>query len=242
MRPVSQRITLEAVKIACRWFDIDASADQGDYKHASQFGWNEINRASEDDLMLEGGPIWFLDRWHAFSSYYLWPNKIDPNMPRMLKYAQSNAKEELEGLQGLSILNVDLSNREVTKRIWNRFYALASIGFRFRHVAASKCLHMQNPELFVMWDNKIATLGYGIGGFSDLIEDQNRAANEYVDHFLPAVQQKLTALLADVVAETRCEPKEAPQRLRGMVSDSHEVRKTCAKIIDEYNYYTYTRS
>jgi hypothetical protein len=234
-------ITLQGVKDACRWFDGDAWADQSAYKRASQFDWKRIDEADESDLMREGGPIWFLDRWRAFNIRSMWPNQLDPNLSRYLKFAHRNAREAIDGLDDVSIVDVDLSNEEISGKISKSFYSLSTVGTRFKHVAASKYLHMRNPKLFVMWDTSIATYGYGIGGFSDLANHQATAASEYVGTFLPAVQERLRTLLTEVVSDCGCEPSDAPQRLKAMVSDSHSVGKTCAKVIDEFNYRTYTR-
>ena len=233
--------SLQSVKNACAWFDGDPRADQGDYLRASRFDWNSIGEADEASVFEEGGPIWFLDRWRAFNIRSMWPDQLDPNLPRMVILAHRNARPALDGLRELSVVDVDLSDRDVAQRIRSAFYSLASVGMRFKHVAASKYLHMCNPRLFVMWDTSIATRGYGISRFSAFADSQMEAASEYVGSFLPEVQRRLKALLEGVTAETGCTSSEAPNRLRSMVSDSFKVGKTCAKIIDEFHYCTYSR-
>jgi hypothetical protein len=231
---------LEVVE-ACRWFDGDARADQEDYKRASAFDWVRIDEADEGAIFGEGGPIWFLDRWRAFNIRSMWPDQLDPSLPRTVRFAHKNARPSLEALMGLDIVDVDLNDKEVAQRVRTCLYSMASVGMRFKHVAAAKYLHMCNPSLFVMWDTSIATNGYGIPGFSALADSQMEAANEYVGRFLPEAQRRIRVLLDEVVAATGCTPAEAPGRLRSTVPDTYGIKKTCAKIIDEYNYFTYTR-
>lgn len=239
---MTPEISIADVREACKWFDEDARADQLDYKRASAFDWGRIDEADEDDIFREGGPIWFLDRWRAFNILPMWPAQLDQSLPRMVKFAHKNARQSLEALQGLSIVRADLKDKGVAQSIRSCFYSMASVAMRFKHVAASKYLHMCIPELFVMWDTSIAMNGYGIARFPDLADAQLMAADDYVGVFLPGVQRRLRALLDEVASSTGCSSSEAADRLRSTVSDSYGIGKTCAKIIDEYNYCKYTRT
>ncbi|MEM2872973.1 MAG: hypothetical protein QXD82_02255 [Nitrososphaerales archaeon] len=233
-------LSLKDVKRACDWFDRDSRADQVAYKRAMRVDWRNIHTLNQEELMEEGGVLWFLDRWRAFSHYSLWPDRLDPNLPKAIQVAHRESHVSLRALEGQTIANVDLKDHAILNQIQTIFARFSSIGMRFRHVATSKYLHMVNRELFVMWDGPIGSRYY-ISNFSALADNPSRAAYEYVNVFLPSTQTRLKMLLDRIASEVSCGIEEAQNILKSSVSDLHKVGKTCAKIIDEFNYARYSR-
>ena len=95
----------------------------------------------------------FLNRWGCRLRNY--DNNTASNLKKCLERVHSDFRE----IQNYSILDFDLEsaeNKERIKRIYNSFWNYGSpIARNFGPTATSKAIHIVNPGLFVIWDNKI---------------------------------------------------------------------------------------
>ncbi len=95
---------------------------------------------------------------------------------------------------------------------------------RNQSTAASKVLHMINPQIFVMWDAAICK-GHGV---------HHREGRQYAYEFLPKMQRFAREAIRQCVLVERCPHEEAIARI---CTCGH----TMAKVLDEYNYACYTQ-
>lgn len=127
-------------------------------------------------------------------------------------------------LAGKSIADVDFNEevetedqsmriREVMINAYN-----AAEGIGARPTMTSKILHVINPELFVMWDEKIIRY-VGTGD----------TASGYVDSFLPEMQRLAVEAISDAMTAEGISDEDAVKLL---TSCSHPL----AKVLDEYNF------
>jgi hypothetical protein len=92
----------------------------------------------------------------------------------------------------------------------------------------SKVLHLLNPEIFVMWDGNIRRVYHA----------KNRHVNEFPEghlEFVKEAQKELKEAVTDHQRETGNSLDQVEQEIGGRFKN-----KTLARIIDEYNYSTYT--
>ena len=93
----------------------------------------------------------------------------------------------------------------------------------YASVGTSKILHAAvNPELFVMWDNKIRD-GYSL---------QN-SGYSYAYEFLPRMQKQAREAVEQVMNKKRLSRDDAIKYLT-------PCGRSLAKVIDEYNYVKFT--
>lgn len=95
--------------------------------------------------------------------------------------------------------------------------------------AISKILHLLNPELFVVWDDKIRTK-YDVRG----------SANGYVE-FLKKMQKEINEALLEEAKNKGCSRDEVARRICEELPSKKLGRefvrkKSLAKLIDEYNW------
>ncbi len=126
-----------------------------------------------------------------------------------LGHVLRNLEPHLETLRKKSFLHIRFDDKEISKNIKEAYEDLNNV----KHVGAtavSKILHLMNPEIFVMWDEKICDM-YNVKG----------SANGYLE-FL----EKNQRLLKGIFTEKEC------AKLRSKFGN-----KTLAKLIDEFNWY-----
>ena len=130
----------------------------------------------------------------------------------------------LNKLQGKNLLDVCLDN-ETRNLICRSFKTLAGCSGKNRNeaTAASKILHIINPELFIPWDGAIIR---GYGGYSRRL---------FYTDFLRRMQQLANYAISQVEKEC-CLSRECA--IESLKCDGH----TLAKTLDEYNYMKFTRN
>ncbi len=135
--------------------------------------------------------------------------------------------EDLQSLNGTKLLDLDLDNNKTA--IKNCYQEMANIGNRFSHTAASKLLHIINPELFVMWDRPMRThcrniynILEGEEGYFEYMKKMQKGLRQVLDSFPRAKEE--------------C-PAEFLSKKLGI-----EPPKTLVKYLDEYNWITITNN
>lgn len=109
----------------------------------------------------------------------------------------------------------------------NAFATINEAG-RYESTDASKIAHVILPDLFVMWDRKIRE---GIMGDPNLFYAEN-----YVMKFLPQMKLELHNLIESCAA-TNLNEMETIKTIEDICGGN-----TVTKLIDQYNYMTYTMS
>jgi len=142
--------------------------------------------------------------------------------------AYSDNFEEIKHLKDTVFYSIDLmerNNHVCIQNILNAFATINEAG-RYESTDASKIAHAILPNLFVMWDRKIRE---GIMGDPNLFY-----AETYAMKFLPQMKQELLDLIISCNA-----PYLSGEEI---IKTIEEIcgGNTVTKLIDQYNYMTYT--
>jgi len=146
-----------------------------------------------------------------------------------------NSKEELEKLKDMRLENLDLNNPEIVasiEKIFNEFSSKKSI----KYTGASKVLHIINPSVFMMWDDKIRNAYHKL-------HRGTHKSNEYTKcyiEFLKKSQEIIKSLLQK-------KNEEYFWNVHLSFVDKEFVRsfsfkETMLKMLDECNYWLFTKS
>ena len=218
----------EAIRLGCekyhkneRAYD-DAYADF--FSDRNQSKWDNPDTLGNVEIRKL---ILFLDKFQAWG----WPNvgKTTPSdfsaLPLVL--------ESLSPLKHKTLLDADFKDDNICKLISSNFVALQRCGpdNKSWSVAASKILHMINPELFLMWDNRIQN-SYGWP--------------DYTTRFLPKMQQIAEEAIDEIVLKENLSYEEATEQLESCnhverIPPSPYFPNKVAKVLDEFNFMKYTR-
>ena len=185
-----------------------------------------LGTAGVQELILSG----FINRWRCRVVN-------SPESARALQQAVSRISPLLSSLAGATIQGIDFAEsihkRDTTvttiEAIDETFRSLSSIGFHFGDTAASKLLHLLQPNLFVMWDGPIWC------AFESIVRQTGRRFT--YGSFL----QEMQRMARDVCEDWRQmgiggEPSVFLSRCLG-----YSPPKTFAKYLDECNWVTITR-
>lgn len=135
-------------------------------------------------------------------------------------------KEDLQSLESAKLIDLDLGSNETA--IMNCYQKMASIGNGFSHTAASKLLHMINPELFVMWDGPMRK------DYKKHYAITENAAGYF--EYMKKMQEGLQKVSQSFPASKEGCPAEFLAKKLGITSP-----KTLVKHLDEYNWITITK-
>lgn len=119
---------------------------------------------------------------------------------------------------------IDDNKLQVGDLLYHVFKRFRDIGYHLREVTSSKLLHHINPNLFIMRDNKIMK-AYGVKG----------TPRDYVFHFLPLMKEFLNQVIESYSKDLDVTREEAIDTL-----NKYRPDKTLVKLLDEYNWITYT--
>jgi len=135
---------------------------------------------------------------------------------------------EFAKLRGQRFLSIDFYNENISNTIKTIYNGLRKFPKLGGLTTISKVLHLLNPELFVMWDINIR----------EVYQKKNRLVNDTASgylEFLKENQNEIMECISDIQRETGKTTDEAEQEIRSKFNN-----KTLARIVDEYNYITYT--
>jgi len=160
----------------------------------------------------------FLDTWGRMRRVL---KGVDPGE---LAGAIRGLSGEVSALRGLSLLDADLEGVKVARaveEVFDRLRRVRNLG----PTGASKVAHLLCPDLFVMWDRRIAE-SYGL-----------RPEGRYYLEFLKKMQGLAREVVEQKALTLGCSVSEAAKKL----SEEHGGR-TLAKLVDEYNWWKTYRS
>lgn len=155
------------------------------------------------------------------------PLQATDDLAQRIIQATTQIQEHLQRLNGMKLIDLDLDgNGDAIK---NCYETVVNIGSGFSHTAASKFLHIVNPELFVIWDGpmrKHYRKHYNIAENAD-------GYFEYMKKMQKGLQQKV---LPSFFATNGLCHAEFLSRKLGI-----DPPKTLVKYLDEYNWITITK-
>ena len=192
--------------------------------HAKKFvDWANLGLLSDKEIMNR--VVKFLNQW---SSHI----KKDINVVKGIKSAHQESKIYIDALLNENLWDLDLSKRimvqgtpsETSDVIYRVFKRFRDIGYHLREVATSKLLHHIQPNLFIMWDNKIMN-AYGV----------KKTPEDYVYTFMPYMKDKANEVINSYVKDFGVSREEALEKL-----NAYKTHKTLVKLLDEYNWIQYT--
>ena len=191
-------------------------------------GRNAALWASPDRLTLEEAQLLidFINRWATRT----------PLKSEQIVEAYDEVFPTLCMLKGKHFEDVDLTatladGTTIGDAIARVFDVVGRCGPRNESTGASKILHTWRPDLFVMWDMRIAA-GYG------LCRDATRPppmGREYAHTFLPRLRIEAAEAVTTYQGDHGC---DAGAAVRGMVELT--CVQTFPKLLDEHNYTKYT--
>jgi len=146
----------------------------------------------------------------------------------LFQQAYSEVYEEINYLREKTFHEIDIlerNNHVCIQNIINKFATINNAG-RYESTDASKMAHAILPDLFVMWDRKIR---------EGTIGDANSSyAENYVMIFLPYMKNELNQLIDSCRVGTE-DTNKVLSTLESICNGD-----TIAKLLDEYNYMSYT--
>lgn len=210
----------KALLKAAERFKADPIAYNKSYFLAKQsLNWQDLGNASIADI--KDVVLGFLNKWKCRIP-------VTDKVAMRIRESYQTSVPFLEALQGEKLFDIDfmeekmigqnkMSNRQLIRIAFSNF---ASIRYRFSNVAASKTLHMINPELFMIWDNAIgASYGIKLDPFS------------YAYKFMPIMKEKANSVIESCIEDLKCSRDLALSHISSRCGG-----KTLAKLLDEHNW------
>lgn len=226
-KEISFKELFEAAEI----FEEDTDAASDSWIRTRRFvDWKNLHNLPTKEVKRR--IIGFLNEWHCrLPSTDRLAQRIKEAYRLTVPFLNVLEDETLEDFQfdkKKIVLGKEYTNREILQRVFSRF---CKIGHNFRGVAASKFLSLINPHLFVMWDTPICET-YGIRAPSEpyLRDDQ------YVPEFFPLMKRKANGVINSYTKEKKCGRNEAIKAI-----NSFRKWRPLAKLLDEYNWVTYSQ-
>jgi len=186
------------------------------WQYRKMLRWNSPWDFSDTDLRCA---VDFLNKWNCRIH-------ITDSLIKNIKKVCLKTKQSFQRLREFCLEDVDFANQQVKSDILFIFREFNMIGERFGSVATSKFIHMVHPALFVMWDNPIQQK-FGIHDVKDPFE--------YL-RFMHMMREEIDEALKTYMDEFKCTRENAIKELKEKCSS-----KNFAKLVDEYNWLTYTR-
>jgi len=217
-------ITYQDVFEANRLFETLPNTFNREWLHVKKFvDWQNLHELTDKEIMRR--VVNFLNQW---SSHI----KKTPEVVIGIKEAHRDSLSYLKMIQAETLWDLNLEKKmiinnnefklgEILHHIFKRY---RDIGYHLREVASSKILHHINPNVFIMWDNRIIR-AYNV----------KRTSADYVYDFLPLMKEKTNQVIESYVRDYKLDRDEAINKL-----NSYREHKTLVKLIDEYNWITYT--
>jgi len=210
---------------AANWFRRDTFAYNSAYTlYQNSADWKNIHNFSNDEIttMVLG----FLNAWRCRI-------KVTDQVIRGIREAFASVLPLIQALEGEVLedidfqkqVNIENSYRNISECVSLIMDRMINVGHHFRHVAASKLLHMVNPALFMMWDNFI------IANYS-----LSPNAHSYTYRFMPLMQEEANEAIKTYMKDFDFTRTRAIKTMKEKCSG-----KSLAKLVDEYNYWKFSR-
>jgi hypothetical protein len=174
-----------------------------------------------------------------------WKTRVEnsPQSASAIKVSINNILPYLSALSGCSIksinfqhvLTVNGQSVTVADAVENCYQLLRATGHKIGATATGKLLHVLNPELFVMWDNRIlnyfsvnnSAIGDSPQGYRAFLQQMNNDAISVVSSF------------GAVSVNPQPQPGDTPEAYLSRQM-GYNLQKTMAKFLDELYWVTVT--
>ena len=226
-----RKITYKELLDSSEIFEEDPDSGSDAWVRTRRFvDWKNLHNLNTEEVKRR--IIGFLNKWHCrLPSTDRLAEKIKETYRLTIPFLNALEDETLENFQfdkKKVVQGEKYTNEEILLKIFDSF---CEIGHNFRGVAASKLLSLINPSLFVMWDTPICE-AYGIRAPSEpYIRDK-----QYVPEFFPLMKEKANSVIDSYMKEKKCSRSEATKAI-----NSFRKWRTLAKLLDEYNWVTYSQ-
>lgn len=135
---------------AVNWFRQDTYVYDSAYiRYQNNTDWKNLHKFSNDEIATK--VLGFLNAWRCRIGV---TDKVITGIreafTEILPNIRTLEEKILENIDFQQQVKVGYSYRNVTECVLLSMDRLINVGHRFRHVAASKLLHMVNPALFMM--------------------------------------------------------------------------------------------
>lgn len=182
--------------------------------------------------------IGFLNKWHCRLPV---SDELAENIREayrksipLLEALENETLENFEFEKRIDIKGEEYTNRQVLLEVFMNFcnirYTRALSTCNLSGVCASKLLSLINPGLFVMWDTPICE-AYAIKASSE----PRARDKQYVPEFFPLMKQKANDAIDSYMKDKKCSRNEAIKAI-----NSFRKWRPLAKLLDEYNWVTYS--
>lgn len=220
--PSFEKLSFESLAWACLLYNYMTRYDVH-YKELMQDGVMSTLRTNPGSLGIEDVKdkiiTGFLNKWSCRL-------QVTDSLAQRIIQATTNISNHLQRLNGKKLIDLDLDgNGDAIK---NCYETVVNINGGFSHTAASKFLHIINPELFVIWDGAMR---------KHYREHYNIAENaDGYFEYIKKMQEGLNkVLLSFRAANNQCPVIFLSEKLQIYPP------KTFVKYLDEYNWITITR-
>lgn len=205
------------IKLINQKFNNLTNSDKWDNIYFDTLGqtklWNNLRNIKRDDVRIM---LKFLNVWKCRI-----PKKRLSEICNKLSKTHDNFKH----LKGKKLETVDFN--QISKTVEEIFNSLKIK--RVNATAISKIMHIINPDLFIMWDEKIRE---GCGFFGNSIG--------YIN-FLKKMQTEANEIIFSFCEENKVDKKEVIKRVNELCHNDNRHRYI-SKLLDEYNYTKFTRN
>ncbi len=220
------------------------------FPEIGEFEWSIFiyNILGEDDAYIEarinisdesldkGKTLYiFLNKWRTRTS-----QKVIKSLNDLLKNDLGRTIEEIRQ----SLIDVDFANELIKGKIKKAYHLLTDIKY-IGPTGASKILHMLRPDLFVAWDKTIIEK-YGKNETPESYIDFLQEMQSFGKSILAAKEDEVQILSQRItdIYKSRREPLNKANwsvKLEDMVNYLENYGKTLNKLLDEYNWVTFSK-
>jgi exonuclease I len=197
--------------------------------------WGIISRDPDDIGCIRVGSITILSSWNAMNIMRR-PYEERAGLDKDVLNAYKNSRDKLDKIKGKKLYSLDLNDEKIAeniKEIFSEFSSRKTIG----KTGASKVLHLLNPDVFMMWDDKI------MKEYHKEHKNHKRGTPECYLEFLRQSQQ----IIGDILSK-REEEELWNEHLKFLDKDivnlmnALSFRESMTKMLDECNYIRFTRN
>jgi hypothetical protein len=197
--------------------------------------WSIASRDPSDIKCILAGSIAILLSWNIMMLRRL-PYEERAKLGKDILDAYESSRDKLDEVKGKKLYSLNLNDGKMTKNIkeiLSEFSSKKTIG----KTGASKVLHLLNPDVFMMWDNKI------MKEYHKEHRKHKRGTPECYLEFLRQSQQ----IIGDILSRKK-EEELWNDHLKFLDKDvvnlmnTLSFRESMTKMLDECNYIRLTRN
>jgi hypothetical protein len=188
-------------------------------------GLDTITSESVENVVIE-----FLCRYMVQYTYRINREELAKALRYLNKHRALLAPKRLLDLNFNESMTFDRGQTSAYNVIVEMYEAITDV-YGVGPTSASKILHGINPQLFMMWDDNIRP---GFGYF-------NGDSKDYLN-FMADCQKILKKIVKSYQLKFKCDIPVAIKEICEKAYPELEVKKSLAKLLDEYNFMNFTKN